>query len=642
MITFRFNYYALQIWVVMFKQDQEIFNILLKTVSEAVIIVDSYQKIMEVNAAVETIFGYAKDEIIHKHINLLIPSNYHKAHTAYFEKFIERGKRRKMGVANDIFGLKKDGTIFNVEIELSPFSVYNKTYVMALIKDISEKKEIEKNLMLRTQALQSANNGIIITDALRPDNPIIYFNSAFQSLTGYSEAEILNHNCRFLQGNDRDQPPLKNLREAIKNGKSCQATLRNYKKDGTMFWNDVYIFPITNSRGAVTHFIGIQNDVTLKKKMEEERHHLASIFDESLNEIYVFDAETLKFININYGAQKNIGYSLEELKDMTPLDINVNGGEAEFKKTINLLLQKKVEKLEFEGLHQRKDGSQYPVEVHLQLSNLNEKRVFIAIILDITERKNYTTKLENTVAERTQQLKKALSKEKELNELKTKFLSLVSHEFKTPLSGILTSSQLLGKYTLSEQQQNRDKHIRTISDKVHYLNNILNDFLSIEKLETGKVNYRFNNFKLSKVVNEVVYNSNMLLKEGQQINYPENIDDLSLYQDEKIIQLIFSNLLHNAIKYSPEGSAIDLQVKQGKKFTTLKVKDNGFGIPEKDQKSIFERYFRAENVMNTQGTGIGLNIAKTHLENLGGSISFKSKENKGSTFTIKFPNVANE
>ncbi|MEL0456014.1 PAS domain S-box protein [Flavobacteriaceae bacterium SZ-1-7] len=626
----------------MFKQDQEIFNILLKTVSEAVIIVDSHQKIMEVNAAVETIFGYAKDEIIHKHINLLIPSNYHKAHASYFEKFIQRGKRRKMGGATDIFALKKDGTIFNVEIELNPFSVYDKTYVMALIKDISEKKEIEKNLMLRTQALQSANNGIIITDALRPDNPIIYFNSAFQNLTGYSEAEILNNNCRFLQGNDRDQPPLKYLREAIKNGKSCQATLRNYKKDGTMFWNDVYIFPITNSRGTVTHFIGIQNDVTLKKKMEEERHHLASIFDESLNEIYVFDAETLKFININYGAQKNIGYSLEELKDMTPLDINVNGGEAEFKKTINLLLQKKVEKLEFEGLHQRKDGSQYPVEVHLQLSNLNEKRVFIAIILDITERKNYTTKLENTVAERTQQLKKALSKEKELNELKTKFLSLVSHEFKTPLSGILTSSQLLGKYTLSEQQQNRDKHIRTITDKVHYLNNILNDFLSIEKLETGKVNYRFNNFKLSKVVNEVVYNSNMLLKEGQQINYPENIDDLSLCQDEKIIQLIFSNLLHNAIKYSPEGSVIDLQIKQDKKITTLKVKDNGFGIPEKDQKSIFERYFRAENVMNTQGTGIGLNIAKSHLENLGGTISFKSKENKGSTFTIKFPNVAKE
>jgi len=163
--------------------------------------------------------------------------------------------------------------------------------------------------------------------------------------------------------------------------------------------------------------------------------------------------------------------------------------------------------------------------------------------------------------------------------------------------------------------------------------------LSIEKLETGKVIYKFSDFKLSKILNEVVYNSNMLLKEGQKIKYPENIDDLSLYQDEKTIQLILSNLLHNAIKYSPEDSVIDIQIKQDEKFTTATIKDNGIGIPKADQKNIFERYFRAQNVINTQGTGIGLNIAKDHLENLGGSISFISKENEGTTFTVIIPNI---
>ena len=544
-----------------------------------------------------------------------------------------------MGEAIDIYGLKKNETIFPIEVELNPISIYNKTYVMALVKDVSEKKETERTLMLRTKALESASNGIIITDALKHDNPVIYFNSAFQNLTGYSEAEILNHNCRFLQGKDRNQAPLIKLREALKKGESCQATLRNYKKDGTMFWNDLYVFPITDSNGVVTNFIGIQNDVTRRKSDEEERHHLATIFDESLNEIYVFDAKTLKYINVNYGAQKNIGYSLKELKSMTPLDIKPNENKAEYRQKIDVLLKNKVEKVEFETIHKRKDGTIYPVESHLQLSNLGENIVFVAIILDITERKNYTTKLENKVEERTQQLIIALGKEKELNELKTKFLSLVSHEFKTPLSGILTSSQLLGKYQLSEQQEKRDKHIKTITDKVHFLNNILNDFLSIEKIETGKVNYKFNHFKLSKVVNEVVYNANMLLKEGQHIHYPERIDDLSLFQDEKIIQLIFSNILHNAIKYSNEGTVIDLNIKQDSKFTTLTVKDEGIGIPEKDQKSIFERYFRAENVLNTQGAGIGLNIAKDHLESLGGTIAFKSKENIGTTFIIKIPNT---
>lgn len=626
----------------MFQQDQEIFNILLESVSEAVIIVDNHQKIMEINASAEHVFQYAKGTLVGKDLNMLIPSNYHESHSNYFEEFIKKGKRRTMGEASDIFGLKRNGDIIPIEVELSPFNIYNRTYVMALIKDISEKKEIEKDLMLRTRALQSANNGIIITDALKHDNPIIFFNAAFQKLTGYSEAEILNHNCRFLQGKDRNQEPLKRLRAAIKNGESCQATLRNYKKDGTMYWNDLYVFPITNDAGTVTNFIGIQNDVTLRKRTEDERHHLASIFDESLNEIYVFDIDSLKFINVNFGGQKNIGYSLEELKNMTPLDIKPNDNETEFRNTIDVLLKRNVEKIEFDTVHQRKDGTTYPVEVHLQLSNLGEKDVFVAIILDITERKNYTDKLEKEVKERTQQLKIALDKEKELNELKTKFLSLVSHEFKTPLSGILTSSQLLSKYTLSDQQEKRDKHIKTITDKVHFLNNILNDFLSIEKLETGKVNYKFSNFKISKVLNEVVYNANMLLKEGQKIKYPDNIDDLSMLQDEKIMQLVLSNLLHNAIKYSPENTVIDLHIIQNDVFTVFTIKDEGIGIPKSDQKSIFERYFRAENVLNTQGTGIGLNIAKNHIENLGGNISFESKEKVGTTFMITIPNTVNE
>lgn len=289
----------------------------------------------------------------------------------------------------------------------------------------------------------------------------------------------------------------------------------------------------------------------------------------------------------------------------------------------------------------RKDGSTFPVEVGLNPFNVSEKKYVMALAIDITERKNYTDKLEKTVIERTKQLTEALATEKELNDLKTKFLSLVSHEFKTPLTGILTSSMLLSKYKLAEQQDKRDKHINTINSKVHYLNNILNDFLSVEKLESGKVNYRFTEFRLSKVINEVIYNANMLLKEGQKINYPEDIDDMSLIQDEKTLELALSNLVHNAIKYSPENTTIQLKVKQDAINTTFIIIDNGIGIPENDQKNIFNRYFRAENALLNQGTGIGLNIVKTHLENLGGTISFESEENKGSTFTITIPNQPN-
>ncbi|WP_111684000.1 PAS domain-containing sensor histidine kinase [Winogradskyella tangerina] len=622
----------------MIRQDQEIFNILLDAVSEAVIIVDDKQHIMEINGTAETIFGYAKAEIKGKPLDVLMPSNYHEAHRKNVDEFLKEYHRTKMGKTTDVFALKKDGNIIPVEIELNPFSIYDKVYVMALIKDISKQKETEFDFMLRSKALESASNGILITDATKPDNPIIYYNPAFEKLTGYSKDEILNKNCRFLQGEDREQEGLSKVRQAIKKGESCLVTLRNYKKDGTLFYNDLYITPITNKRGIVTNFIGVQNDVTERIRAEKAKNHLAKIFDESLNEIYVFDAESLKFLNVNRGALQNIGYSINELREMTILDLKADMDESAFReKHADLLLSKKVEQMDYEALFVRQDGSTYPVMVHLQQSQLIDKDVFVAIVVDITEQKNYTIKLEETVKERTEQLLEALSKEKELNELKTKFLSLVSHEFKTPLSGIATSVMLLEKYKSTEEQSKRDKHIGIVKDKLNYLNTILNDFLSIERLESGTFNYTFTDFKLSKVINEVVYNANMLLKQGQHINYPNDIDDITIYQDERILELILSNVLQNAVKYSGENTVIDIRVKKDITDVVFEIEDHGIGIPKKDLDNIFTRYYRAENVLNMQGTGIGLNIVKTHLENLGGHIEIKSSENEGTLVKLRIP-----
>ncbi len=285
----------------------------------------------------------------------------------------------------------------------------------------------------------------------------------------------------------------------------------------------------------------------------------------------------------------------------------------------------------------RKDGREFPVEAGLNPFKFEDLDCVMAILTDITDRKNYTEKLEKTVNERTRQLTEALEKEKELNELKTKFLSLVSHEFKTPLSGILTSATLANKYTTTEQQDKRTKHLKTIQNKVKYLNNIISDFLSIERLESGKVNYKYSIFPLSKVVNEVIYGANMLLKEGQKINYPSGIEEIELDFDEKIMELALTNIVNNAVKYSPEHSTVDLEVSQSEGMLQIAISDDGMGIPKKDQKFIFQRYFRAENALLDQGTGIGLNIVKSHLENLGGSITFTSEEGVGSTFIIQIP-----
>ena len=495
-----------------FQKNSEIFDLLSEGVSEGIIVVNTQQIIVATNSSAGRMFGYQKSELLGKPLNTLIPNKYHSHHGHHVEDFIDKSERRQMGRGRDIHGVRKNGEEFPVEAGLNPFKLYDETFVMALVIDITQRKIKEKELS-----------------------------------------------------------------------------------------------------------------------------HWAKIFDESLNEIYVFNANTLHFVNVNKEAQRNMGYNLEEFKAMKPLDIKPNMNSSQFQLLIEPLLNGQRDKVKFETDHQRKDGSIYPVEVHLQLSTFGQNDVIVAIILDITERKNYTEKLEKKVQERTKQLTEALAKEKELNELKTRFLSLVSHEFKTPLSSILTSITLLAKYTESHQQEKRDKHVETIKNKVRYLDTILTDFLSVERLDSGKVNYKIETFPLSKIVNEVVYGANMLLKSGQTIKYPENIDDIFIKFDEKTLELALSNLIHNAIKYSPEDTTISLEVRRSKNTILIKVIDRGIGIPAEDQKHIFNRYFRAENALLNQGTGIGLNIAKQHLENLDATIEFTSEENKGSIFTIVIP-----
>ena len=319
-----------------------------------------------------------------------------------------------------------------------------------------------------------------------------------------------------------------------------------------------------------------------------------------------------------------------------------------------------------------KKNKEFPIEIALNPFTVHEKEYVVILILDMTIRSQTEKKIHSLTVNLTEKVKKgtaelektivklkeanlnykkelqrrikieakikgALKKERELSELKSKFLSLVSHEFKTPLSGILTSAILLEKYKLTEQQEKRDKHLKTITNKVKYLNTVLNDFISLERLDSSNENYKFKTFNLSKVINEVVYNANMLLKSGQHINIPDNTSVYVLHQDEKILENILSVIIFNAIKYSPENSEIELEISKNAKNIIFTIKDEGMGIPKKDQKYVYNRYFRGENVLNIQGTGIGLNIVKEHLKNLGGTINFISTENKGSVFIVKLP-----
>lgn len=323
----------------------------------------------------------------------------------------------------------------------------------------------------------------------------------------------------------------------------------------------------------------------------------------------------------------------------------------------------------------RKDGSDIPVEISLSHYKQDGETFVIAFIVDITVRKQIersllkkqaeleavtsdirklNTELEAKVEERTQILKEALEKleesqqelsealekEKQLNEIKGRFVSMASHEFRTPLSTVLSSASLLGKYTQADEQEKREKHINKIKHSVKHLNDILEDFLSLGKLDEGKVVASYAEFTADHFIEETIDEIRGLLKQGQQINtFYEGAK--TIYSDKKLLKNILINLLTNASKFSGENTIIEINCRIDEGLARLSVTDHGIGISAEDQQHLFSSFFRAANVTNIQGSGLGLHIVKRYVDLLKGTVHLQSEIGKGTIITISIPSLLN-
>jgi len=284
----------------------------------------------------------------------------------------------------------------------------------------------------------------------------------------------------------------------------------------------------------------------------------------------------------------------------------------------------------------KKDGFEFPVEISLGHYQLDDERLAVAFVTDITESKRSQEELEAKVRERTLELTQSLEREKELNEMKSRFVSMASHEFRTPLSAILSSLALVDNYSVEGHEEKRKKHIERIKSSVKNLTTILNDFLLLDKAEQGKIELYKETFDLYDFAGDIIEEVNGMLKQGQQIIL-SHTGGKEVIQDKKILRNIFLNLLSNAIKYSHEHKKIHFSIEITHNFALVKVKDEGIGIPKEEQQNLFGKFYRARNVTNIQGTGLGLNIVQKYVELLDGTIEFISEQGKGTVFTVKFP-----
>lgn len=305
----------------------------------------------------------------------------------------------------------------------------------------------------------------------------------------------------------------------------------------------------------------------------------------------------------------------------------------------------------------KKDGSEFPVEISLSPYSNNDGNFVIAFIIDITLRKetefklkNYSENLEKQVKNRTlvleeaikelertkRELDSSLAKEKELNEMKSRFVSMASHEFRTPLTTMLSSLSLVKKYHEREETENHSKHVHKIEKSIVNLTDILNDFLSVSKLEEGKIENVPEEMNLQQFLSDIVSEMQGMLVGKQTIVLDYSGNEI-VCLDPKLLRNILFNLISNAIKFSPDDGSIEVNAKVNKTTISISIKDHGIGISEQDQQHLFERFFRGKNATHIQGTGLGLNIVARYAELMNGTVAIKSVQNEGTEVKLLIP-----
>jgi len=500
---------------------------------------------------------------------------------------------------------------------------------------------------------------IIILDI---EGTVISWNKGAEQIKGYSPEEIIGRDFSVFYTNEEKKAgvPQSNLQVAKELG-HFEAEGWRVRKDGSTFFANTIITALRDEQRALLGFGKLTRDLTRRKKAEDEvirlnfelEKQLQKSQSETLDYKHALDESSIVAITDQKGILKHVNdnfcniskYSREELLGQDHRIINSGFHSKEFIKNLWVTIANgKIWRGELKN--KAKDGTFYWVDTTI-VPFLNEKGKpyqYLAIRSDITQRKfaeerlhKINEELEHKVKERTLELTQALEREKELNEMKSRFVSIASHEFRTPLSAILSSTSLVEHYTNAEQTEKRAKHIDRIKSSVRNLTNILDDFLSLEKLETGKVEIHNSDFDLKEFIEDVIDEvDGMRKKKNQEIIFSCK-GATSVCYDKKIFRNVMLNLLSNAIKYSFEEKKIFVNAEVGDNLVTVSVKDQGIGIPEEAKKNLFDKFFRANNATNIQGTGLGLNIVKKYIELLGGNMSFTSTENIGTTFTIVIP-----
>jgi len=515
---------------------------------------------------------------------------------------------------------------------LSGNAVKNGEQCQIIMVDITEYKRIELVLEESKKAAERyLNIAAELIMSLNTLGNITLLNDKGYQLLGYNKDELIGKNWFKTCLPKEISSEVFNVFKKLMNG-DIENT-QNYEnevktKSGelkTILWYNTLLKDL-NGKITGTHSSGM--DITERKQAESRLRGLTAIVEHSLNEIYIFNVDSLKFVYVNQGALNNIGYAGDEILSLTPVDIKPEFTTDTFLTAIQPLISGKQNILNFETIHQRKNGTTYPVDVYLQLSEFEGKQVFFAIILDITKRKQAELELIN-----------AKEKAEESDRLKSAFLANMSHEIRTPMNGILGFAELLKEPTLSSDDQ--QDYIQTIQISGARMLNTINSIVDMSKIESGLVKADIKETNLNEKIEFIFkFFKPEIESKNLQFSFKNGLPskEANINTDNEKVYGVLTNLIKNAIKFTYDGS-IEFGYKKKGNYLEFYVKDTGVGISQNRQQMIFERFRQGSESHDRgyEGSGLGLSIAKSYVEMLGGEIWLESDEMKGSTFYFTIP-----
>lgn len=584
-------------------------------VIDGIITIDETGTVESLNPAAERMFGYRADEVVGRNVKMLMPEPYRAAHDGYLTAYLRTGVAKVIGIGREVIGLRKDGSSFDMELQVAEMRTDERRIFVGIVRDITDRKRSEQQMRLQASALEAAANAIMIADT---SGVVSWVNPAFTSLTGYTPDEIIGRHTRMLKSGLHDTAFYSAMWQCVGAGRTWHGEVINRKKDGSHYIEEMTITPVRDGAGAVASYIAIKQDVTERRRtaeaLRESEERYRDLF-ENATDLIMSTAPDGRLLYVNRAWRETLGYDEGEISGLTLRNFvdweclprymrvfeRVLGGESADK---------------VDAVFYSKDGRRIVVEGSISCRMVDGMPSSTrAIFRDVTQRK-------------------------EIERMKNEFISTVSHELRTPLTSIRGSLSLVVGGVAGQLPTQAESLISIAFKNSERLVRLINDILDIEQIESGKMVFNLHPVEITPLLEHALES---IRPYGEELGVRFRMerveaDAMICVDDDRLMQVII-NLLANAAKFSPDGGSVDVTVSRLDGRVRVAVTDSGPGIPESFRGRVFEKFAQADS-SDTRvrgGTGLGLSISKTIVEGLGGRIGFESEAGRGATFYFDFP-----